>query len=94
MATYLEHQMSLNSFELLGIAIKLVLKWEITYEYHLYIILCYISPNTKKWWKFPFQRKMFYSVNHLGTSASHRNLEDGVAYRLFTESKDDTQVFF
>lgn len=49
MATYLEHQMSLNSFELLGIAIKLVLKWEITYEYHLHTNVCYISPNTKKW---------------------------------------------
>lgn len=37
---------------------------------------------------------MFYSTNHLRTSASHRRLEGGVEYQLFTESKDDTQIFF
>lgn len=37
---------------------------------------------------------MFYSVSHLKTSASHRKLKGGVEYQLFTESKDDTHIFF
>lgn len=36
---------------------------------------------------------MFYSNNHLRTNASHRRLEGGVEYQLFTESKDDIQIF-
>lgn len=59
MAANLEHQMGLNSFELLGIAIKFVLKWEITYEYHLYINLCYISPILKNGENFLFKGKCF-----------------------------------
>lgn len=84
--------MSLNSFELLGIPIKLVPKSEITHEYHLYINLCYISPNIKEGENFLFKKECFTLSNSLGQVPPTEGWKEGWI-QLFTESKNNTQFF-
>lgn len=94
MATYLEHQWVWTHLNFWGFPLNLYLSEKLHMNTISTTICATYLQILKNGENFLFKGECFYSVKQLGTSASHRRLDGGVEYQLFTESQDDTETFF